>query len=304
MRTVTIVIPTYNRLRDLLLTLPQVVAIMDNDCELIIFDQSDSYAPEEHRQQLDDILGGVNARFVHCRVPSLPLAWNTAAAMATGEIILFLDDDIDLDDNLIETHRTYYDQKPGIVGVAGAYYAGSKDRPWVPSERNGKAVTLAGVNCSFRRPVFLDAGSVSSFIKPFAAIDWEIAEHISDHFGALAVGTDARVFHRAPADGGCENQAARGVSWYYGSYHNHILWALHRRYPQKLTRVPRHVYVFLKYCLPGRQLLMTKAYWTNAVFRALKDAYRTYRQDGKTRRHATITDSDAYHVVAQYQQQA
>ncbi|MBB5320692.1 glycosyltransferase family 2 protein [Marinobacter oulmenensis] len=304
MRTVTIIIPTYNRLQDLLLTLPQVVAIMDENCELIVFDQSNSYAPEEYQQQLDGILGRVNARYVHCRIPSLPLAWNTAAKLATGEIVLFLDDDIDIHDNLIDIHRQHYEEKPDIVGVAGAYYAGSENRPWIPSERNGRAVTLAGVNCSFRRQVFLDAGSVSSFIKPFAPIDWEIAEHVSDHFGRLAVGADARVFHRAPAEGGCENQAARGIDWYYGSYHNHILWALHRRYPQKLIHFPRHFYVLMKYCLPGRQLLLTKAYWTGAVIRALKDAGRTYRQDGKKRRHDTITDSDAYRIVAQYQHQS
>lgn len=304
MRTVTIVIPTYNRFRDLLLTLPQVVAIMDEDCELIVFDQSDAYNPEDHRDQLDGILGRVNARYVHCRIPSLPLAWNTAAELAAGEIVLFLDDDIDIDGDLVQIHRNHYDQQPDIVGVAGAYYAGSKDLPWIPSKRNGSAVTLAGVNCSFRRKVFLKAGSVSSFIKPFAPIDWELAEHISDHFGRLAVGANARVFHRAPAEGGCENQATRGVGWYYGSYRNHTLWALHRSHPQKLSRFPRHAYVFLKYCLPGKQLLMTKAYWTEAVFRALRDAYRTYRQDGKKRRHDTIADSDAYRVVAQYQHQA
>ena len=131
--------------------------------------------------------GGVNAKYYHCQLPSVPLAWNSCRDLAKREVILFLDDDIDIDSNIINSHRSYYDDNPDIAGVAGGYYAGSRESVWIPSTKNGSARTFAGVNVSFRSKVFAESGSASSFIKPFAGVDWEMAEHVTQTFGKLAV---------------------------------------------------------------------------------------------------------------------
>jgi len=298
---VTVIIPTFNRFVDLLATLPQVAKFLDVDSELIVFDQSNEYDPAIFIDELENILSGVNAKYIHCKTPSVPLAWNTAVKQSKGDIVLFLDDDINLDENVIEKHRAYYINDPTIVGVAGSYYASSYKRPWVPSGRNGSASTLAGVNVSFRKNIFLKAGAASGFIPPFAPFDWEIAEYISTYFGPLAVGSDIFVFHRAPSQGGCENQAERGVNWYYGCYHNHVLWILHRQFPLNILRIPRHLYWLIKYCRPRRKLLYRPGFWRNSIFKAIKEALKTYNRDGGRRNNIALKEAESFNLVMEVQ---
>lgn len=301
MEFVTVIIPTYNRLEDLLKTLPQIVKFLDANSELIIFDQSDKYDPNNYLPELKTILSGINSKYIHCDTPSVPFAWNTTAKKSKGDIILFLDDDIDVDENIIELHRAYYSRDPEIVGVAGCYYAASYQRPWVPSSRKGSASTLAGVNVSFRKDVLLQAGAASNFIRPFAPFDWEIAEHIVDHFGRIAVGSNIFVFHRAPANGGCENQAKRGVNWYYGCYHNHFLWILHRKFPLNFLRLPRHVYSLIKYCTPKRELLFQREFWSKSVKEAIKNSWKTYKNNNKERKRNSLHEPTSIHQILETQ---
>lgn len=278
MKFVSVVIPTYNRFDELIITLPQVIRLLDEHSELIIFDQSDSYHPTDYIDQLSEICSGANVSYYHCSVPSVTLAWNTAAQLAKGSLILFLDDDVNLDINILGAHREYYEKDPDIMGVAGGYYASSYDRTWVPSSRKGVATTLAGVNTSLRKEFFDRSGVASNFIRPFAGFDWELAEHINQHYGKVVVGERALVFHRAPASGGCGNQATRGPSWYYGCYHNHFLWMLHRKFPYSLTQLPRHFYSLVKYCLPKKETLLSLDYLKQSIILGIKDAYLSHKK--------------------------
>lgn len=281
--TCSVIIPTYNRKEDLLITLPQVLKYLDDKSELIIFDQSSDYTPEEIMNDIEKLKIDKNFSYYHCSVPSVTLAWNTAAYLAKGEILLFIDDDIDIDFNFINSHRLKYQETPEIIGVAGGYYASAKERIWSPSSRKGCASTIAGVNVSFLREVFIKAGAASNYLKPFAPFDWEIAEFFGIHYGKITVGSDILVFHRAPANGGCENQSTRGVNWYLGCYTNHFIWMLNREFPHNITRLPRHLYSMLKYCLPNRKLLLSKDFIINAIFKAMKNAYKTNKASSNKR---------------------
>lgn len=283
---ISVIIPTYNRLEDLTKTLPQIANILDDQSELIIYDQSDSYKPETLDGKLKDLLGNQNYTYIHSKIPSVALAWNTAATLAKGEVLLFLDDDIDLIGNIIEDHRKYYRARTNIVGVAGSYYAGSVDRPWIPSSKNGIATTCAGVNISIRTDTFLKAGAASDYIKPFAGFDWEFAEFVTMNYGKLAVGDDLLVMHRAPASGGCENQAKRGIGWYYGCYFNHFLWIFSRKGFFKFRRLPRHIYWLIKYCTPSKDILMTTKFFHRSVLNAFLDAKKKHKSNNGLR----ITD--------------
>lgn len=285
----SVVIPTYNRLEDLIQTLPQIASILDDQSELIIYDQSDAYTPETLDCKLKDLLGNQNYTYIHSKTPSVTLAWNTAATLAKGEVLLFLDDDIDLISNIIDDHRKYYSARSDIVGVAGSYYAGSVDRPWVPSSKNGIATTCAGVNISIRTDTFLKAGAASDYIKPFAPFDWEFAEFVTTNYGKLAVGDDLLVMHRAPATGGCENQATRGIDWYYGCYFNHFLWIFSRKGLLKYSRIPRHFYWLIRYCLPEERLLRSRQFFTKSIWNAMLNAYRKSKKNDGSR--ASVTSS-------------
>ena len=270
---------------------------MDDQSELIIYDQSNSYRPESLVGKLKDLLGNQNYTYIHSEIPSVTLAWNTAATFAKGEVLLFLDDDIDLIGNIIEDHRKYYRARNDIVGVAGSYYAGSVNRPWIPSSKNGIATTCAGVNISIRTEAFLKTGAASDYIKPFAPFDWEFAEFVSKNYGKLAVGTDLFVMHRAPATGGCGNQAKRGIDWYYGCYFNHFLWILSRKGLFKFSRLPRHIYWLFRYCIPPRDILMTTDFFRRSVLGACLAAQKKHRKNA-TQRKAEKSKQTAYTLLS------
>lgn len=291
MRTATIIIPTYNRIDDLLKTLPQLAVYTKGGCEVIIYDQSDSYNPEDYKEQICKIFEGTRFIYIHSRMPSVPLAWNTAASISTKDILIFLDDDIDIEFDIVSAHQSKYLDR-NVVGVAGGYYASSHDRVWSPSYNKNGASTVAGVNASFLKDIFLKSGAASSFVKPFAGFDWEIAEHFTGMYGKIAVGDDILVFHRAPLNGGCENQKQRGLDWYYGAYHNHFLWMQHRQFPQLITRLPRHLYWIFKYVLPPAKVCLTLAFLKNVLFKSMLDARKTYIRDKKLRGSARSVDLD------------
>ncbi|EHJ05136.1 glycosyltransferase [Marinobacter manganoxydans] len=295
---VSVIIPTYNRLEDLIQTIPQIASILDDQSELIIYDQSDSYRPETLDGKLKGLLGNQNYTYIHSETPSVTLAWNTAATLAKGEVLLFLDDDIDLISNIIEDHRKYYRAQNNIVGVAGSYYAGSVNRPWVPSSKHGIATTCAGVNISIRTETFLKTGAASDYIKPFAGFDWEFAEFVTKNYGKLAVGNDLFVMHRAPASGGCGNQAERGIDWYYGCYFNHFLWMFSRRGLFKFSRLPRHVYWLMRYCIPPKHILMTTDFFRQSILEAFVAARKKHHRNARQRR-AEKSRSTEYNVCSE-----
>ncbi len=286
----TIIIPTFNRTKELLLTIPQLIKYLDRECELIVIDQTNDGSLENYVNEFKKMLTGVNCRYYHSQTPSVPLAWNTAAKMAKGDLLIFIDDDIDLDFNLVSKHIGYYEHNQDIKGVAGSYY--TDNVKWIPSSDKNTATTLAGVNMSFRKNNFLNTGGLSSMKKPFAPIDWELAESFYRREGRLLVGEDCCVFHRAPADGGCANQSTRGTQWYYGTYHNHILWMLIRPFPYSVKRLPRHFYWLYKYCIPPFVLLRTWEFWKKSVFASIRDAFKTYQLDGRTRKSVALSEGE------------
>ncbi len=292
MISISVIIPTYNRLSDLKETLPQIIDQLDENSELIVFDQSDTYGRVVIENELVPLLNHEKSiRYYSCTTPSVPYAWNTAAKLAQYDIVLFLDDDINLTGNILEAHRNYYRENPTIVGVAGGYYASSFDKTWIPSSKNGSASTLAGVNTSFIREVFVKSGCASDFIASFAGFDWELAEFVSQNYGEIAVGENALVFHRAPLDGGCQNQGERSNQWYRHCYHNHALWFMFRRFPYNLLHFPKHLYILLKYCTPPKNRLFTRQFFSEAILKGFKDGIRTYKRGKKLRNASSLPTS-------------
>lgn len=292
---VSIVIPTFNRIDELLITIPQIEKYMDDESELIIFDQSTAYSPDDYKVEISNLLIGRNFSYYHASKPSVPLAWNTTSTFAKGDLLLFLDDDIDLHDNILEAHRELYRANGGIVGVAGSYYASSFDKKWVPSSSGRRANTLAGVHASFLRVKFVDHGAASEFVKPFAGFDWEIAEYFNCNVGPVIADGEAFVFHRAPAKGGCENQGVRGDDWYRGCYYNHSLWFFSRKFPYSILKLPRHVYSIVKYCIPKNSQVSKRKLLAELILPSLKAAWAE-RKNG-VERFSTLTAEEFRRVM-------
>jgi GT2 family glycosyltransferase len=114
---VSVVVPTYNRNAMLRRTLQNIVRFRDQYHELIVVDQTREHDPETAR-----FLEGLKAEkeIILLRVdyPNLPNARNEGIKAAGGDIVLFLDDDVEINDGFIPAHLALYDN-PEIGATTG-----------------------------------------------------------------------------------------------------------------------------------------------------------------------------------------
>lgn len=114
---VTIAIPTFHREEVLINTVRDVLGQSPRAGEILILDQTPEHTPEVTEQLAAwDASGDI--RWIRLPKPSIPAAMNQALLLATGSIVLFLDDDLVPEPGLIATHaQNYGDEK--IWAVAG-----------------------------------------------------------------------------------------------------------------------------------------------------------------------------------------
>ena len=113
--SISIIIPTKNRQSDLELTVRSIVEQSHHPCELIIVDQS---AAQSFTKPVPFKL-----RYIHDpKILGLTAARNVAMSVASGEIWLFLDDDVVLEPNFLsEILRGYRHDVTGVSGIITNY---------------------------------------------------------------------------------------------------------------------------------------------------------------------------------------
>jgi GT2 family glycosyltransferase len=113
--TVSIIIPTYNRDEILRSTLLNILQYADQYCELIVSDQSDSHKPEI-QYFLDKLVNDNKILLIKPAYPNTCNAKNEGIRAASGDIMLFFDDDVSITDDCIQSHlRRYSDPFVGAV---------------------------------------------------------------------------------------------------------------------------------------------------------------------------------------------
>jgi GT2 family glycosyltransferase len=118
---ISVVVPTYRRLLDLetclislmdQLFLPQEILIVDNALEGSAEAVVRSLASVGARR-------GVALRYAQGRVNSLPAARNLGIEKTTGDVVVFIDDDVILDSLYLDEIRKVYEGSPEVAGVQG-----------------------------------------------------------------------------------------------------------------------------------------------------------------------------------------
>ena len=113
----SVIIATYGREECLVDSIRSVLRQDYPDFELIIVDQTARHQPEVENflRNLDD------PRYSYFLVnpPSLPAARNFGLSKASGEIVIFIDDDIALEPGFIQGHIDTYGQSEKIGAVSG-----------------------------------------------------------------------------------------------------------------------------------------------------------------------------------------
>jgi len=218
---ISVVIPTLNREKPLCDTLRYFLEIETYPIfEVIVIDQSDV-----HVDATRDFLAqnAARIRYVPADYKSLPRARNHGVQLARGEIVVFVDDDVEPTAGFLLAHaRCYVD--PAVVGVAGPLLQdgqGLTSRTaigerayWTLVQRRGmrfdvdfsfSAQWAAGCNMSFRRALIIEVGGFDETF--YGAAIGEDAEfsHRAKKKGTIWYSPDARLVHLAVPKGGCRD---------------------------------------------------------------------------------------------------
>jgi len=228
---ISIVVPTVDRPGPLYNLLRHLEHQSEPPHEIVVVDQS---ANEDARAAA---LPGV--RYHRIAERGLPNARNVGIALATGDAVLFLDDDEIPDRDLVRFHRDAY-ADPAVSGVGGRVVGGydaarSAVGEFHPvggkvvrnfgSEARGDVEHLPGGNMSFRREVFRKVGG---FDRAFggAAIGEETDFCLRARRAGFRLVFEPRasVEHLHWPVGGC--RSPRFEEWLYWHAHNSMLFAL------------------------------------------------------------------------------
>jgi GT2 family glycosyltransferase len=117
--SVSVIIPTKNRGADLELTIQTLLRQSVLPGELFVVDQSDA---DVSRSKVESLVRGTPLCLRYIYDPAIPggaVARNIAMDQATGEILLFLDDDVEMEENFVEELLATYMSQPEVAGVSG-----------------------------------------------------------------------------------------------------------------------------------------------------------------------------------------
>jgi GT2 family glycosyltransferase len=116
---VTVILPTYNRNAVLRKTIECLLKQDPAAKEILVIDQTRNH-DDETKAFLESMQSNQGVRYIFQSEPNAQRARNLGIAESTGEVLLFVDDDVEMDSSLIEAHwRNYSD--PEIGAVCGFY---------------------------------------------------------------------------------------------------------------------------------------------------------------------------------------
>ena len=123
---VSIVIPTYNRSQMLCKTLANIISFEYQYHELIVVDQTKEHDPQS-KQYLDKLTAEKKIKYIYSDYPNLPNARNTGIKESSGDIVLFFDDDIEINKDTIPAHISGF-SKQNVGCVTGKVTVQNTDK--------------------------------------------------------------------------------------------------------------------------------------------------------------------------------
>lgn len=287
---VSFIIITLNRGEVLVNTLKDVLKQDYPDYEIIVVDQSDKPNPaleaflKDHKNKL---------QYLKVDWKDQPRARNLGAETATGEILLYTDDDISVQSDFIQHHVTAYAHDSAIGGVTGAVITPHDSSPIGGSyvtglgkiilnreARTAGFVDIAfGCNMSFRRDVWKAVGGFDPVVKSNNLEEAFICMQMKEAGYKIYYTPQAVTLHFVNPTGGTRNYQQR-IEWYYPWFFNQFYFFL-RFFPRALFPL----FVLSKW----RPLVSCMFYYGKGrpralitPWRALGDAYQSAKQKERT----------------------
>jgi GT2 family glycosyltransferase len=207
---ISVVIPTYQRERVLVETIDCLLRLQSSPAEILVVDQTAEHEPDTERV-LAEVESAGKIRWIQLSHPSITHAMNVGLEHARNDIVLFLDDDIIPDVDLVSAHARAQAIR-GCNIVAGQVLQPGEEPA---SEEPGGAAfrfsssgrryisELMGGNFSIKRKVALDLGG---FDENFVHVAYRFEAEFASR--ALAAGEkiwfepEASIRHLKASSGG------------------------------------------------------------------------------------------------------
>lgn len=260
---ISVVIPTYEREAVLCSTIRNVLQQTYSAFEIIIVDQTQTHEPKTV-EFLNSLKTNSNVSLYSVSWASLPAARNYAVERSHGDIILFLDDDVELPQGFLAAHAQNYQTQSEIGAVAGRVFDrmklaesnSAKHIETLPPEAMDPGIawyhidlvhtinpqqvlTARGCNMSFRRDVFSTHGLRFDERFQGSAVREESDFCLRFRHTGLKIWYDpnANLIHLGEETGGCHDISTRSLKYQLTFYHNHFLMALKNLTPWQLLRL-------------------------------------------------------------------
>lgn len=260
--SISVIIPTYNRedaLRD------SIADLLKQDYpnfEAIVVDQTATHKPEI-QGYLEEMSHAGKIRWFRVDWASLPGARNYAVRRATGEIILFIDDDVQLPEGFLAAHGRNYQEKPEVGAVAGRVFdrmkltdsGGSLSIEELPPEamdpgiawyyidlvhtvKPQQVLSARGCNMSFRREIFTKYGLKfdERFRGSAVREESDFCLRLRETGYKIWYDPEAHLVHLGEETGGCHDISTKSLKYQLTFYHNHFFLGLKNLTPGQSLR--------------------------------------------------------------------
>lgn len=260
---ISVIIPTYSREGPLRDTLVDVLKQDYPNFEVLVVDQTQKHQPET-QAYLEQLATALKIRWFRTDWASLPGARNYGVRRSTGEIILFIDDDVQLPDGFLAAHAQNYLERPEVGAVAGRVFdrmklgdsKGDLTIEYLPPQamdpgiawyyidlvhtvKPQQVLTARGCNMSFRREIFTQYGL--KFDERFrgSAVREESDFCLRLRQTGYQIWYDpaASLVHLGEETGGCHDISMRSLKYQLTFYHNHFLMGLKNLSPTQALRL-------------------------------------------------------------------
>lgn len=227
----SVVIPTFDRPDYLCATVRQVLEQRFTDCEICVIDQSPPSVAEAQAARLAAEFSDPRLHYHWLEARGAPNAKNEGIARSTGEIILFLDDDVILlTPDFLGAHvARYADSSVGGVGgrVVERRIRPNARRTMSRVTRGGRTVenllgqspctleSVKGANMSFRARVFKKVGGFDRRYTGTALLEEaDLAFRVTEAGWSLIFEPRAELLHLSVPTGGVRVGDAQRTEWF------------------------------------------------------------------------------------------
>ncbi|MGK7945527.1 MAG: hormogonium polysaccharide biosynthesis glycosyltransferase HpsN [Microcystaceae cyanobacterium] len=252
----SVIVPTYNREAILKDSLEDLLKQEYPSWEILVIDQTLTHESETE-QYLQRLVDNNQIKWIKVEWASLPGARNLGVRQATGEIVLFIDDDIQLPEGYLYAHAQNYINDPEIGAVAGRVLDKMKiadakrhkeednyELDYLPPEASDpgiawyhidlvhttqpqQVISARGCNMSYKRDIFTKHGIWFDERFRGSAVREESDFCLRIRKTGYKIWYDPKAYlvHLGEETGGCHDITTRSLSYQITFYHNHFLMA-------------------------------------------------------------------------------